>query len=116
MASSTQSSDLVLLEQAELAAREQRLSASAEADAIVASGRERAAAILAAADTRVADALQGLRERLTAEADEVIATLERDAQARARTQQGSPLADPAVAQAVDLVVAAVLGESGPEVD
>lgn len=116
MEASTHASDLALLEQAELAAREQRLSASAEAEAIVLSGRERAAAISADNGPRVADALERLRERLTAEADEAIAVLERDAEARVRTRAGSPERDLAVARAVDLVVSAVLGESSTGID
>jgi len=114
--SSTHASDLALLEQAELAAREQRLSASADAEAIILSGQERAAAISAGSDARIADALERLRERLTAEADSAIAALERDAQARARTRAEPPERDPAATRAVDLVVAAVLGESSTEID
>jgi hypothetical protein len=114
--SSTHASDLALLEQAELAAREQRLSASADAEAIILSGQERAAAISAGSDARIADALERLRERLTAEADSAIAALERDAQARARTRAEPPERDPAATRAVDLVVAAVLGESSTGID
>jgi len=109
--SSSHTSDLELLEQAELAARERRLAASAEADRIVAAGRERAAEIIAGADDRVATALEQLRERTTAEADRAVAELEQEADARARSRTEPSERDAAVGDAVEQVVAAVLGES-----
>lgn len=116
MQSSTGASDLALLERAELAARERRLTASAEAERIVAFGRERAAEIAAHTDVRVAEALDQLRASTTAEADEAIAALRRAAGAGAPADTGTPDRDAAVGRAIDLVLAAVLAEALPGAD
>lgn len=102
-------SPLAILERAELAARERRLTASAEADRILAAADERVVAVEAAIPGRIQAALDGLRaahdERAAAEVrviDEELRALE------AATPRGG--SDRASAAAVDLVVAAVLGE------
>lgn len=110
MGPSTEVSALAELERAEVAARGRRLAASTEADRIVTSGRERTSAITSSAETRVAEALQVLRDQAESDADQAIETLEGEAADRARVRALSPHDDPAYEQAVELVVALILGE------
>jgi len=116
MGVSTEVPVLRLLERAEVAARGRRLAASTEADRIVTSGRDRASAITSGADARVADALDGLREQADSDAERAIEALEREAADQARVRARSPQDDPAFEQAVELVVALILGERGAGVE
>jgi hypothetical protein len=107
-------SGLAALERAELAARERRLAAMAEAERIVAVATERARAIEAELPERVAAAVAARRrehrERTAAAiaaVDGELATFER------RAIQPGP-SDPAFERAVELVVVAVLGEDRQE--
>ena len=110
MGASTEATVLEALEQAEMAARERRLAASGEADAIVAAARQRAAAIAAEAGRRTDDALDELRRAAEAEADAAVANLERMAAVQADARTTDRQADPRVEGAVSIVVAHVLGE------
>lgn len=102
-------SPLAILERAELAAREQRLAATAEAEEILAAAELRAAAIEAETPDRVAAALQDVRHRHDERADaEVRAIEQKIADLPALPARGGQ--DPAFAAAVEVVVAAVLGE------
>jgi hypothetical protein len=101
---------LATLERAELAAREKRLAASAEADRIMADATERATAIATGVPDRIMAALAELRHAHDERAAREIAGIEREL-AALETASGSD-GDGAFATAVDLVVAAVLGETG----
>jgi vacuolar-type H+-ATPase subunit H len=103
------SSPLAILEQAELAARERRLAANAEAEEILAAAGLRVAAIEAETPDRVAAALQDVRHRHDERADAEARAIEQElADLPALPARGGQ--DPAFAAAVELVVAAVLGE------
>lgn len=111
MESPTGTSDLVLLEQAELAARERRLAASSEAERIVATAREQASDTARQAGQRASEALAELRRQVEADAARAIASLERDATARLDARAPTAHIEAAMAEAVDLIVKTVLGES-----
>lgn len=110
MGASSGDSVLAVLERAEMAARERRLAASAEAERIRSAGQVRAAALSARAQQRVAEALASLRARTEATADRAIETLEREASARAGVRARPSDGEPAFDRAVELVVALVLAE------
>jgi hypothetical protein len=99
---------LATLERAELAAREQRLGAAAEADRIIAAATDRAAAIAAGVPDRIAAAVAELRRAYDERARHEIEQIERELAMLEATPQTT--ADPAFAAAVELVVRAVLGE------
>lgn len=103
------SSPLAILERAELAARERRLAANAEAEEILAAAGLRVAAIEAETPDRVAAALADLRLRHDERADAEVRAIEQElaelTASPARVEQ-----ETATATAVELVVAAVLGE------
>jgi hypothetical protein len=102
-------SPLVILERAELAARERRLAAATEAESILAAAAERVAAIEAETPDRIASALGDLRSHHEKHASAEVVAIQRDLAAlEARPTRRSTEAE--VAAAVDLVVAAVLGE------
>jgi hypothetical protein len=100
---------LAELERAELGARARRLAAAAEADARIAAARKRAERTLARRDRAAARAAAAVRRRHVAEADAAVALLEAEVH---RLAVGTRAAtdDPAFRDAVELVVAAVLGE------
>jgi hypothetical protein len=102
-------SPLAILERAELAARERRLAAAAEAERILAAAAERAGLIEAELPDRIAAAVAELRraqdERATVELDRIEREL-----ADLEAESGRPTTKGAFRAAVDLVVAAVLGE------
>lgn len=103
-------SALLLLERAERAARERRLAAGLEAERrIVAAGAE-AARIERDAEVEAAAAADRARREVSAAADREIAALEAGA-----TEAFRPAED-ALARARAFVVAALLGEVGPEAD
>lgn len=112
MGSSTEESVLDALEQAEMAARERRLDASTRAEEIVTAAQQRAADISSAAGRRVDESLAELRRTAEADADAAIKALEREAAERAAGGTNEGMAEPQVEQAVAIVVARVLGESG----
>lgn len=114
MSSSTEASVLDALEQAELAARERRLSASSEAEDIVSAAQGRAQAISGQTGRHVDDALDKLRHTAEAEADAAIVGLERVAASRAASSARPSGADARVERAVAVVVAHVLGEVSSE--
>jgi hypothetical protein len=116
-------SSLIVLEGAELAARERRLAAVAEAERIVAAATERAAAIEAAIPGQVEAALADRRREHEVRAASAVAAIEAEladlerAVARPDLERAGPrgaATDPAFEAAVALVVAAVLGETDPE--
>jgi hypothetical protein len=101
-------SPLAILERAELAARERRLAATAEAEHILAAAAERAAAIEAAVPDRIAAALADLRRTHAERAAAEVQAIERELASLGATPL--PGRDDAFSAAVELVVAAVLGE------
>ncbi len=103
-------SGLAALERAELAARERRLAAMAEAERIVAVATERARAIEAELSERIAVAVATRRREHRERTETAIAVVDEElAEFERRAVLPGP-ADPAFERAVDLVVAAVLGE------
>jgi len=112
MGSSTEITVLAALERAEMAARERRLVASTEAERITTAGCERASAVASQADTRVAGALDDLRQQAESGAGRAIEALEREAAERAQARTRSSDGDPAFDRAVEMVVASILGEHG----
>lgn len=111
MGLSTEASVLAALEQAEMAARERRLTASNKADAVMSDAEQSASAVRARAGRRVDEALEALRGAAEADAEVAIEELERAAARQTRVSPGSPRADPAIDDAVAMVVARVLGEA-----
>lgn len=113
-------SALIGLERAELAARERRLAASAEAERRVAAAHAEAGRIRDGIDAEVRSALEARRrehdDRAAAEIAAIeaeIAALGDDGGAGDRAGDGTDRpsqADPAEARAVGLVVSVVLGE------
>jgi hypothetical protein len=101
---------LVLLERAEIAARERRLTAMADADRLVAEAEVRSAAVTGSAAERATAAVGAFRARSEAEAARAIAELERERAALSATIDAEGPADPRFELAVACVVAAVLGE------
>ncbi|MEA2025237.1 MAG: hypothetical protein U9O18_00960 [Chloroflexota bacterium] len=110
MESSSEATVLAALERAELAARERRLAASTEAERIATAGREDASVISSHAEIRIAAALDALRKEAESAADRAIETLERAAAGQARARVRPAGDDPVFDEAVELVVASVLGE------
>jgi hypothetical protein len=101
------------LERVELAAREQRLTAQAEAAGILAAAAEAAAAIETDGPTRVAAALADLRARHLGRAADEIAEIEAAGTAMAAIYPSDRDSRPAaITMAVEQVVAAVLAEPG----
>ena len=102
-------SPLAILERAELAARGRRLTATAEAERIVAAAAERATVIEAGVPDRIASALADLRRVHDMRAAAEVEAIERDLAAlEAEADRPDDLG--AFDAAVRLVVAAVLGE------
>ncbi len=116
MGSSTEASMLAALEQAEMAARERRLAASSEAEAVLSAAQARASEIGASAGRRVDDALADLRHSAEAAADAAIVDLERVAAKRAGASTSRARDDRVVGSAVAMVVARVLGELSSDPD
>lgn len=102
---------LLELERAELAARERRLAAEAEAERLLGDARERAAEIERAASQRVADAVAARRRALRRAALSEVRTIEGEISELEERDARAPAASAVPRQAVDLVVSAVLGES-----
>jgi hypothetical protein len=100
---------LAELERAELAARARRLAAAAEADGRIAVARKRAERTLARRDRAAARAVAAVRRRHAAEADRAVAALEAEIDQVTAGMRVAP-DDPAFGDAIELVVAAVLGE------
>jgi hypothetical protein len=101
---------LAALERAELEARARRLAAQTTADSRLADARAAAAAILATRDDEVRSALAALRSRCEQDAAAAVAAANAEL---ARLAPGSEPreAQPAFEDAVEALVAAVLGES-----
>ena len=97
-----------VLERVELAAREQRLTAEAEAEAILAEARNRAAAIEAHLPERVDATVREVRARQAQSAAREIAAIEAELVAVDQPAVGE--SGDAMEAAVRLIVAAVLGE------
>jgi hypothetical protein len=122
MTQTVESAILAELERAELAARERRLAAQAEADRIVEQARLTAAGIAAGLDARVAEELEAFRRETLDGAELEAAAIERELAElggpgdAGRSAAGSPEPgserSPGFETAVDVVVAAVLGETG----
>jgi hypothetical protein len=107
-------SGLAALERAELVARERRLTAMAEAERIVGAATERASAIEAALPERIAAALAARRDEHRERTAAAIAAIDEElAEFERRAVPPGP-SDPAFERAVELVVAAVLGEDRQE--
>jgi hypothetical protein len=102
-------SPLAILERAELAARERRLAAGAEADDILAAAEERVAAIEAETPDRVAAAIVDVRRRHEERAEAEVQAIGREL-ADLPASPARVDGETAFAAAVELVVAAVLGE------
>lgn len=102
---------LARLERAEQAARERRLSAEAEAERELEAAARTAAEIEAGAPARVAAALATLREDHLRRARDEIATIEAELAALEGRGADGPEERERFGQAVEHVVAAVLGET-----
>lgn len=103
-------SGLAALERAELAARERRLAAMAEAERIVGAATERARAIEAEVPERTEAAVAARRDEHLERTAAAIAAIDEELVAFERGAVLPGPADPAFERAVELVVAAVLGE------
>jgi len=120
MLETSESAILAELERAELAARERRLEAQATADRIHDDARLSAERIRAGADARITTELEAFRRRTLDEAAREVAEIE--ARIAALDREAGPVGEaPSMAdhgsgfeRAVEAVVAAVLGETGPE--
>jgi vacuolar-type H+-ATPase subunit H len=108
----TEAAEVSRLEQAELAARARRLAAEAEADRLIETAREEARRIEAESDAQVANALAELRRRYLEQAESEVAAIEAELAGRAGQREAAAATGPAFEAAVELVVAAVLGETG----
>jgi ElaB/YqjD/DUF883 family membrane-anchored ribosome-binding protein len=98
------------LEQAELESRARRLAAEAEADRRLAAAQTTADAIAATAGDEIETALAALRRRYADQADAEIERLRTElAELEARAGE-HPGTGPGFEAAVDVIVAAVLGE------
>lgn len=111
MEKSAEVSVLARLERAEQAARERRLSAEAEAERELEAAARTVVEIEAGAPTRVAAALTALREDHLRRARDEIATIEAELTALEAGEVGRPRERERFGQAVEHVVAAVLGEA-----
>jgi len=100
-----------VLERVELAAREQRLVAAAQADAILAAARARADEIQRRLPERAAVVAREVREAHARQAEIEIAAMEAELQALERPPAGD--SQRAIDDAAGLIVAAVLGEDVP---
>lgn len=99
------------LERAELAARERRLAAESEADAIRTGAADSVAEIEAALPARIAAALAESRARHEAAADAEIAALDARPSRGTGTGAGAEaLPEATIGRAAELLMAAVLGE------
>jgi hypothetical protein len=105
---------LAALEQAELAARERRLAAVAEAERIVAAATERARAIEDAIPSRADAARADRRREHEDRAARDVAAIEAELADLEREAAHGAAPAPAFEDAVALVVAAVLGERESE--
>jgi hypothetical protein len=114
MGSSPEASVLAALEQAELAARERRLTASSEAESILSVARDRAERITAGADRRVDETIARLRRGAEADADAAIEELERVAAQQVPSSANAGPDDRLDEEAVAVVVARVLGEASQD--
>jgi len=101
---------LLELERAELAARERRLAAEAEAERLRGEARERAAAIEKAAAQRAADAVAARRRALRRGALTEVRDIEREIAELEERDADARGTAPVPRAAVDFVVSAVLGE------
>ncbi len=101
---------LIELERAELEARERRLAAVAAAEARVAAAMADAERIRAGIDREIARAIEERRREHAERAAATIAAIEAELASLEATPGPSGTDDPAVGPAVELVVAAVLGE------
>jgi hypothetical protein len=103
----------VALERAELAARERRLTAAAEAERIMEEARSMARAIDAAVDGRATSALAERREALMAAASAEAAAIEAEIDALGPTfpVTADPERRAAIERAAERLVTAVLGET-----
>lgn len=104
---------LLELERAELAARERRLAAEAEAERLVSAARQSATALRADAPAAIAEATTARRRELAEAADREIVELEREMAALGTAADAAP-DEEARRRAVELVVAMVLAEPIPE--
>lgn len=102
---------LARLERAEQAARERRLSAEAEAERKLEAAARTVGEIEAGAPARIAGALAALREDQLRRARDEIATIEAELSALEAGGAGRPTERERFGQAVEQVVAAVLGET-----
>jgi hypothetical protein len=99
------------LERVELAARERRLAAQAEADRIIAEAEAEVAAIEADLEGRIATELARVRGDCLARADAEVAAIEAAVAGRTDDHDGGPTAAaPGFEAAVERLVAAVLAE------
>lgn len=98
------------LERAELAARERRLAAEAEADAILAAAEAQVVSIEAGVGPRIDAALAELRTEIMVRAGDEFAALTVDPAVDAAADAAAAAVDP-VDATVGMVVAAVLGET-----
>ncbi len=106
----TEAAVIAELERAELAARERRLAAEADADRLVEAAHRSVREIEAGVDARAADALEELRHRHLDRAAEEVTAIEAEL---ARLDERSAIetaSTPVFDAAVEQVVAAVLGE------
>lgn len=101
---------LARLERAEQAARERRLSAEAEAERELEAAARTVGKMEAGAPARIAAALAALREDHLRRARDEIATIEAELSALEAGGAGRPRERERFGQAVEQVVAAVLGE------
>lgn len=105
---------LALLEEAELRARAARLRAATEAEERAAAASARLAAIERATPAAIERARAARRASVEAHVAAELATLERelaDLPGPVRGTDVAPAADPRIDGAVELIVAAVLGEA-----
>lgn len=100
---------LAELEHAELAARERRLAAVVEAEQRVVAAAAAAAAVRSGIDAAIVDALDALRREHRERAAAAVAAIEGELAALDRPVEADAV-DPDANAAVELVVAAVLGE------
>lgn len=108
----SEAAEISRLEQAELAARERRLAAEAEADRLLEAARQRVREIEAGLEARIAAALADLRRAHLERAEAEVAAIEAELAGRARRLPADAATSPAFDEAVELVVGAVLGETG----
>ncbi len=108
----TKAAEISRLEHAELAARERRLAAEAEADRLLEAARQTVRKIEAGVEARIAAALADLRRSQLERAEAEVAAIEDELASRVRQPVTAPSASPAFEATVELAVGAVLGETG----